>query len=522
MRKLWLVVFLCACGPSEGPAKPDGGGPAAETPPTDRDAWWKQATTTGSGAEKILAPRELRGLLADGRRYGFATDEKWWKERTDFVYDRVLDLDPDDVEANAGKGYKTLQSHPGFKALWKRMIEARVPSEEIDHLLQVYDNKVQNEQPIFLRAEAWAVEKARLERAKDHLDRLENDAQYGALQVALARVRGSSLNDYPYVHKAVGPFLVFYCARDLQMIEGEDEAAEKRRVDARREVYQRKLDKLASVYEGLIRDLRELYPTVWKTHAPKKGEIFYQWIFGAPDWYREFAERLGKSNPESTYRSGFLDGSSGWAYFFEPEERAEQPNAPPGNQGAAPPPRAEPKPTPPETVLRETAAYLAVRQLMHRWGKDRKALRNRLDRSRAYWLKEGWPAFLAARQVKKPDTGSRIAVAHAAKFVLPPLSRVVERESRLELRNYREPRHEFHDDEEERPQLMVRDGFVDLAWLLARHLSRPKTRATFERYLLDQVAGKNTGFKDFEKAFGISGEKDWARLQRAVYATIGK
>lgn len=505
MRRAAILLLLCACGPKEGgtdPARPE----AAQPP--DRESWWKGATTHPSGAERILAPRELRVLLRQGEDFGFNGDAAWWRQRTDWVYDRILEIDADDVEANAGKGFKTLQSYPGFKKLWMRMLEARVTNKDIDELLQLYDRKVQDGETVFLQADAYTIEAARLNRAAAHLDKLAGDPEYAALQTALARVRGTSLNDFPYVHKRVGPFLVFYSARDLQVIEGEDEAAEQARVAARREVYVRRLDKLASAYRGLLKDIETLYPALWKAHKPAPREIHFQWIFGEAEWYNEHAQRLQKEDPETTYRTGFVDAKTGWAFLFVPTQAKDK-------DGKATGPASD-------DVLRETAVYLAARQLLHRWGKDEKILQNRLDRSRAYWLKVGWPSYLASRSVESPQVGHLIRTARTANSVFPPLSRVVERESRLELRLYREPRHEFHEDEEERPQLPIRASFTDLSWLLVRYLSGEKHRAAFQQYMETQIAGRHPEVYYFEKAFGIDGEAGWTRFQRAVYGTIGK
>jgi len=509
-----VLLLLAACGPQE-PGRDPSRVEVERIP--DRDHWFKVATTRPSGAERVLAPREMRALLREGERYGFADDPSWWKPKTDWVYDRILELDPDDAEANAGKGYKTLQSYPGFKALWVAMLETRVTTPDIDHLIEIYDHRVSAGQPIFLRNDAHAIETARLGRAKEHLDKLRADPEYEALQVALARVRGSSLNDYPFVHLAAGPYLIFYCARDLQTIEGEDEAAESARVEARREVYKRRLKKLAPLYTGLVNDVRTNYPAIWKLHKSRRARIHYQWIFAERDWYQEYLERINKEQPESEYRTGFFDRSTGWAYLHEPPE-PDKPGPDTGNHGDATQLETPDR----EQWLQETAAYLAARQLLYFWGKDPDAPRNRLDRSRAYWLKEGWPSHMASLRVKQPLVGRIVGRAKGNNMVFPPLSRVVERESRLELQLYREPRHEFGEDEEDRPQLMVRRSFTDLSCLLVRYLGAEGRRATFEAYLLAQVSGVKPGLSDFEKSFSIGGEAGWARLQRSVYGLIGK
>jgi hypothetical protein len=512
VRYLAILLLTCACQEQTPQAAKDDPGPA-EKPPASREAWWTGATAMPSGAERVLAPREMRALLRAGERYGFDADQEWWKQRQDWVFDRILEMDPDDEQANAGKGFKTLQSIAGFKELWIAMLEARVTSEDIDGLIELYDHKVQAEEPIFLRAEAFALEQARLKRARAHLDRLQRDPQYEALQVALARVRGSSLNDYPFVHHQAGPFLLFLCARDLQRIEGEDAAAEDQRVADREDFYKKQLEALAGLYTDLLADIERLYPKLWKQYAPKPREIYYQWIFGDPGWYQDYLERIQKENPESPYRSGFLNAATGWAFLYvtpEPEERKDKD----GNVIPHTGPEAA-------AVLRETAAYLAASQLMHRWGKDPAGVENRLDRSRAYWLKEGWPAYLGSRRVKEPLVGPRLVLARQAHAILPDLSLVVERESRLELSLFREPAHEFGEDEDdERAQIFVRQAFSDLAFLLVRYLNDDKRREAFERYLLTQIAGQKAGLDWFEECFGVDGERGWRKLQRAVYDTI--
>lgn len=480
-----------------------------EAKPPARADWWSLATTMPSGAERILAPRELRALLVAGESYGFDTDVSWWTERANYVYDRLLVMDPDDEQANAGKGFKTLQSMAGFKELWTRMLVARVTNKAIDGLISDYDHRVQDEEPVFLNTDGFAVERARLGRARKHLDRLASDPGYEALQVAIARVRATSLNDYPFVHHAVGSFLILYCARDLQRIEGEGEAAEDQRIADRRAVYKARLEKLGALYPALVRDIANLYPRLWKRYAPKPRDIHYQWIFGDRIWYQDYLERIHKMNPESAYRSGFLDRATGWAYLYEPaEEKAPDKQA-----------QGEERPPSPEAIIRETAAYLAARQLLHRWGKDPQGMDNRLDRSRAYWIKVGWPAFVAARRVKRPLIGRMLVEAKRSNMIFPPLSRVVDRESRLELGRYAEPAYEYGDDEDDdRVQLPVQRGFSDLAWLLAGHFNDDARRAGFESYLLAQIEGKRK--PSFEECFGVKSDTDWDKLRRVVYRGI--
>ena len=84
LRRLFFLLILAACSKQE----PEPNARADAKPPT-RDEWWKQATAMPSGAERILAPRELRALLVAGKVHGFDTDRSWWTERTNYVYDRI-------------------------------------------------------------------------------------------------------------------------------------------------------------------------------------------------------------------------------------------------------------------------------------------------------------------------------------------------------------------------------------------------------------------------------------------------
>ena len=63
------------------------------------------ATKRPSGREKVLSPRELRALLAAGRTYGYQRDSAWWNQRAEWAYARILSVDPEDIEANAGMGH---------------------------------------------------------------------------------------------------------------------------------------------------------------------------------------------------------------------------------------------------------------------------------------------------------------------------------------------------------------------------------------------------------------------------------
>lgn len=495
VRWIPLLLALGQCAREEA-LQP----PAAAAAALDRDTWWDSATKHRSGRERVLAPRELRALLTEGRRLGFAGGE-WWRERTRFVWERVLEVDPDDVEANAGMGRRTLQSIAGFEELWRRMLTTRAPNDAVTELLDRYDAWVREERPVFLSAEEFEVVSARLDEVRRHLHRLETDHAYAALQTGLARVRSSVLADFPSVHLVRGPFVIFFSARDLQPGVEEDESRDAHRLEARREVYRRKLEEHAGVYAAVLEDLAQLYPTLWERYGVDEGTLLYQWIFEDRGWYETYLSRAGPGDRETPYRCGFFEPATGWAFLYVPEG--------PPDQAAS--------------QLRETAAYLAARQLLRRWAKDpADPLRNPMDRCRAYWLKEGWPSFVAARRVERPQVGRRLEDAAANHMLFPPIERVLDRESRLELRRYEEPPPEFEEHEEIRAPLLVRDAFSDLAWLLVRHLNAEERRPAFERFLLSQLAGTRHGRAWFEECFGIEGYEGLRVLERAVYAPYAK
>lgn len=485
LRRLFLLLFLSACAGEEATAPAPAGAPAV-----DRDTWWNRVTLRPSGQERILAPRELRALLAEARRRGFDADRRWYEQRARWAYKRILAVDPEDVEANAGTGRRTLQSIEGFSAVWTRMMEARTPSDLIVELLDRYGAWVLDQEPIFLDRDEYEVEKARLREAARHLDRMEADPEYAAVQKALRHVRHSFHSDYPFLYVRAGPFLVFYTARDLQHDPEADEAAEEERVATRKEYYRRRLEQWLPVYGELLRDIRALYPEVWKKHGLGKDAIFHQWIFGERSWYTDFVERLRKDELLPPYRTGFYYGATGWAYLYEPGE----------GEGAAAAGEALP----------ETAAYLAAVQILRRWARDRRdPTVNHLDRSRHYWFKEGWPAFLAARRVKKPAVGRLLK---PDTWQLPPLESVVERRSRIDRRAY------LLATGEEAPR-PPDSGYTDLAWLLLCHLQEEQPEAC-ERFLLSQIEGTGGDVAWFEKCFGVKGAADWKSLERAVYARI--
>lgn len=498
-----LLPLLFAVGCREGAAPP----PAKATARPDRDGWWTEATQRG-GEERILAPREMRALLADGLGHGFDADATWWKQRTAWVHERILDLDPDDVAANAATGRMTLQSIEGFAALWERMLLCRYPDRGISELIDQYDGWVQQERPVFLGAEEAQLARARLRDAKAHLDRLEGDPKYAALEAGLARVRGSVLADYPYMHVEFGPFVVFYAARDLGRIAEADPAAEERRLAERREVYRLRLETHRAACEGLLADLARLFPEFVAERPLSDRDIFYQWIFGDREWYADFVGKIRREGQESTHRCGFHERATGWAYLFEPPEPAAAPAA------------AE-APTSPDLQLRETMAYLAATQILWRWGRDRSdAQNNRMERSDAYWLAEGWASFLAAKRVKQPMVGPMLREAKRFGWSFPPLSRLVARRSRLDLQLYNEPVVVDRDAKDPQRPLGLRPAFTDVAWLLVTHLQGPEHRDAFVRYLRSQIEGTRSGLDWFEECFGLRTPDDWQTLERAVYARV--
>ena len=255
--------------------------------------------------------------------------------------------------------------------------------------------------------------------------------------------------------------------------------------------------------------MAKLYPNLWEKYAPGPRQIHYQWIFSSREWYVDYLERLHKERPESRYRCGFYDAATGWSYLFVPEQEEA------ADEGAEKPPA-------PDEVLRESVSYLAVLQMLHYWARDpADPTRDRLDRSRAYWLKEGWPSFLAARRMKDSRIGRRLAEAKRFGWKLPHLMRVLERESRLELLRYREPVEEYDEVLDESVRLIqVRQSFTDLAWLLVRHLHSDESRSAFERYLISQIEATGKGIDWLGECLGIEGDPGWEALERAVYAGI--
>jgi len=504
---LALLFLLAACSPE--PAAAPGDAPGAGIP-ADPAVWWTEATRLPSGRERILAPRELRELLAQGAAWGFDSNEEWWGECRHWVFERVLRVDPTDVAANEALGRRTLRGLiPDFDALWEHIQMARVRSEAGEALLDRYDDALLDGHPIFLvRAEAEEA-LALLRAARSHLERLDSDPRYRAEQLALGRVRNSVLGDYPFVHRFVGPFLICFTARDLQRIPGEDPDAEDARLATARALYARRLDERAPTLQGLLDDVRTTYPELLERRPIGEDAVFVQWTFGDRAMYGDFTVRAQIEDPPvGAYRCGFLHVPSGFAYLYEPslgdaaspeEERAAEASA--------------------ERTLRETSAYLGAQQLLHYWAVDPDdAMVDQLERSRAYWLKVGWPAWMASRRVENSPVGTLLNIVRAAAphddptAGMPRLEDVVARRGRLEHGAVLMP------EGFERAPIEGGDGFTDLAWALVAHLNSEKYHAPFVRYLISQLSGERRDVAWFEECFGIKDAGDWRSLQRAVYA----
>jgi len=517
MRLLtWIpLLFFVACGGGEDASDSSGEGAAStSSAPTDRDAWWKGATRRPSGAERVLAPRELRAVLANGRRHGFDGDAAWWEPNAKWAYARILALDSDDVEANSAMGRKTLQSIPGFAELWKRIGNARVYNPAMEELLDQYAMWIAEERPVFLTEDEYQIVLSKFRIARAHLDRMEKDPEYAALQIALERVP-SQLRDYPSVRARAGPFLLFLAAPDLRRIEGESEESENERLATLRERYTVQLAEHAKVLDALLSDIRELYPDLAQRHPIRPDAFFFVWIFTDPGWYRDFVSSIARARPESKYRSGFFNRKDMWSYVYVPRP-AETVKPKDGEEPAD----DQPDPT---TQLRETLAYVGAQQLLRHWARDpADRFSNRLDKSRAYWLKEGWPTFLAARRVKKPSVGPALDDGWRFGRAFPELRDIVQRESRLELFRFQEAAPEV---EEGAPEPVSNFGlirhFTDLSWLFVRHLNGDARRKAFEQFLLSQIEATSRGDADaLAEALGLENEGDWVALEGAVYDAI--
>ncbi len=512
---LLLTSLGCGEGGRRGPkrASSAAAGQPAATP--ERDAWWATQTLRASGKERVLAPRELRRLLAQGRTYGFDRDAAWWKEKSRWAYARVLELDETDVEANAGVGRRTLQSIEGFAATWEAMQNTRVDHPEITAMFEQYGGWVEAGDPIFLTDDEYSIATARLTAARQHIARLAEDPEYEAVQIGVQRARAMFQTDFPFVHKKFGPFLVFYSASDLERIEGEESASETARIEARREAYRREMETWRGVYEGLLADLQKLYPEISKARPIGSRTLFVQWVFADAETYLDFANARGARESQSPYRRGYFDKRSGWT-FSSAQSLGESINADGG--GAAnddPADPADPADTPSVAdrakadlaQFLESQAYLAAAQILRSWAHDPKnPLDNRLDYSRAYWLKEGWPSFMAARQVKSSQLGKR-AIEHR-----PTVQNIVERRSRVQSVR------QLADAQGERVGL-DEAGFSELAYTLVQFLHTKERAPQFRKYLRGLVDGKQRGITWFETVFEVKDAAAWMRLDGAVYAT---
>ncbi len=516
-----LLLFVACGGETTSPkgswVDHDANATAA---PADRDVWWKAATETAGGTKLVLAPREVRRVLVTGRKRGYDGDGEWWAPRSKWAYQQILALDPEDVEANGAVGRKTLQSIAGFAPLWQRIAEAKIFTEEMIELMEMYGEQVDQDRAVFLSEAEYQIEIARLRAAKQHLDKMTGDPEYAAFQLALERVP-SRLRDDPSVNVRVGPFLVFFAARDLRRIDGENEAAETARIDALRANYTKKLKERVKVLDGLVKQIPKLYPELAKRHALRPDQFFFIWIFGDPEMYQEFVENFVAGRPESPYRCGFFHKKDMWGYLYlprEPEGAVPVPVPDDENPGEV---QVAHELAKPEAQLKESLAFIGAQQLMRHWARDpADRFSNRLDKSRAYWLKEGLPAYLAGLQVDKPSVGPALEEGWRFGREFPPLERILERESRLSLRRYQEPEAEPEGKQPVQNLGVVR-YFSDLSWLVVRYLNGDARRKKFEQYLLSQLeatkSGKVTGFAE---AMDLLGEDEWQRLEDAVYDTI--
>ncbi|MEM8886012.1 MAG: hypothetical protein AAGD14_18250, partial [Planctomycetota bacterium] len=238
------------------------------------------------------------------------------------------------------------------------------------------------------------------------------------------------------------------------------------------------------------------------------------WIFGDPEWYGDFTEKVVRGRPESRYRCGFLQQRDMWGYFFLPREM----EAAGDEDGEVVADLVDP-----EQQLRESLAFVAAQQLLRHWGRDPEdRFANRLDRSRAYWIKEGWPAYLAARRVEKPMVGPALEEGWRFGREPPTLRTIVQQESRLALQRFQEAPPEQVEGAEPVLALGLRDHFADLSWLLTKQLNEePKRRRAFEAFLISQIEATASGNADgFAKAFALKDESDWIALEDVMYRPL--
>ncbi|MFQ5845100.1 MAG: hypothetical protein ACE5JG_08945, partial [Planctomycetota bacterium] len=337
---------------------------------------------------------------------------------------------------------------------------------------------------------------AELKQVESHLERLASDRRYASIQKTLSRVRvHPALSAFPFVHAEAGPFLVFYSARDLTVIEGEDPEEERARVRARREVYRKLLETRAHVYRELLEDLHELYPSAVEARPLPTGRVFIQWVFADAPTYSRYLDLIDArpiiSRPG---RRGHLDPRNGWAVLYDDTGDDEGP------------------------VL-ETAAFLAAHPVLRAWIAKPEGGGDPLGRVEALWLLEGWPAFLAARRVPKPEVGDVVGGMFKGGARLPPVRRVVEQRSWHDVN--REPATKVGDDDEVDPVHIRTATFPGLAWSLVEALHQGANRARMTRFLLSVLGGDRGGSGRFETVFGIRGEGDWRGLDESLVGFWG-
>lgn len=520
------AFFVMRTGAPDPPAAPEP--PPVAAKPVDphaarRDAardWFGRSFYDAMGKAKDLGGDEVRALFAEADRLGHANVPGLdWTEKKREVYKRLLARVPDDPDANRAFGRTPLSDFPEFFAVFRRLVDAKALPDEFHAFRRQYEDKVR----YVPERRAPALEPAEFERARDILQRyvafekrLAENPTERAIFENLKRIQiDPILGDYETVRLEEPPYVLFYASKDLKPKDASD--GEQRRV---RDVQERLRGRLEG-FRGLIRAYlaffreRTMEPLKLEPIAPT--QLFFIWVFEDKKSWEEYGQRMGTPPPPGLL--GYFNPRDHWVFLFEDRDNAIG-----------------------TTV---SLAHEMTHQLHWHFSKvGEDVIANRMQATRAVWFSEGWAEYVSWHTHKDgvytfaQDAPERMNVFHLCrKMKLPvyPLRLVVQHASYGDwlshtLRTWL-PR--VMKDALKGKELnydVLAPIYLEMlyaeGWLFVKFLNEfmdGKYKARLLRYteLTLKGFGKMRGAQGyaqphevFAQVMGLSGDADWATLQR--------
>lgn len=526
-----LLVLVATGGGSDEaePAAPPPAPPKKEVAKDpheerrDKARWWyEEQFFDFRGRAKPLTGQQVHDLFAEAEKKGYPEIPGIeWDEKKKKVYERLLDREPDDPDANRAFGRTPLSDFPDFFDVFRRIVDAKALPGEFVAFRRRFEDKVRF-------APDWrtpALEPDAYRKAANLLNRYlafekhmaENPTERAIFE-ALERIKlHPILGRYDTVRVEFPPYVLFYASHLLTP--ENDSELEEERIGRVQERFRKRLLSFERLLSDYLAFFRREYGEALGLEEFAEDDLLFLWIFDSREAFDEYGAQMGLRNPPGLL--GYFNPGDHWVFLYEdPSDRVS---------------------------TEATLAHELTHQLHWHFSKvGGSSIDNHFRNLKAIWLSEGWAEYVG--WCKKGADGSysfardapvRMEVFRVCRELgLPifPIQQLVQRESYAEwlktvlMEWLPKQVKKFKDlTPNTTPQVLADLYFSMLyseSWLFVKFLHESgggKHRERLDRFLKATLDGYR-GFRGergyarpheaFEQIFGIEGPKDWAALQK--------